>query len=115
MNTKDKIKSSFDFQLKSIAIPEWTDEPLFFKTLDGHSRNKLIDWEKENSDKGSYQLSLVIKFLLASLCDKDGKRIFDDSQEDFDLLASKNITVLDRLALEVIPFLTSPDTKKRFN
>ena len=86
--------------LKKEEIKEW-DITVYIRKWTAAERSaylkNIISIDGQNvSIKGDMQEEMI-RMLQITICDETGKRIFDDSQEDFDLLYSKEADIIERL------------------
>jgi hypothetical protein len=85
-------------QVKKIEVPEWNDF-VYIKKMSAGERSILITSNEDNKGMDS-----VVKTLQLIICDENGIRIFDNSEEDFNLLNSKDGTVLENIFNEALYF-----------
>ena len=85
-------------QTKKIEVPEWNDH-VYVKKLSAGERSILI-----TSNAESQGMDSVVKTLQLVICDENGTRIFDNSEEDFNLLNSKDGVVLENIFNKVLEF-----------
>lgn len=86
---KAKILAARDVKTVLVPVPEWGDE-VFIKTLSGTERDAFED--AYSSDK---MKNFRVRFLVLTLCDESGERLFGDS--DVDELGKKSAGVISRL------------------
>ena len=87
--SKAKILAAEDTKTETVAVPEWGGE-VCIKTLSGTERDAFEESYRETETKNFRQ-----RFLVLTLCDEKGKRLFKDSEiED---VGGKSATVLNRL------------------
>lgn len=88
--SKSKILAAKDVKLsEAIPVPEWGGE-VFIKTLSGTERDAFEDAYSESRMK-----QFRVRFLVLTLCDDSGERLFGDG--DIDALGKKNSVVINRL------------------
>lgn len=88
--SKSKILAAKDVKLsEAIPVPEWGGE-VFIKTLSGTERDAFEDAYSESRMK-----QFRVRFLVLTLCDDSGERLFADG--DIDALGKKNSVVINRL------------------
>lgn len=87
---KAKILAATDTKISDpVAVPEWGGE-VFVKTLTGTERDQFEESYSQNKMK-----AFRAKFLVLTLCDKSGERLFADG--DVDALSQKSSLVINRL------------------
>lgn len=86
---KAKILAANDVKLEKVHVPEWGDD-VFLKTLSGTERD--IFEESYTTDK---MKNFRSRFLVLTLCDDKGARLFTDSEVE--QLGGKSAVVLNRL------------------
>jgi hypothetical protein len=88
--SKAKILAAKDVKLSAaIPVPEWGGD-VYIKTLSGTERDAFEDAYSESRMK-----QFRVRFLVLTLCDDSGERLFGDS--DIDELGKKNSVVINRL------------------
>lgn len=87
--SRDAIKSVSDCKLERVPVPEWGGD-VFMKTLSGTERDQFEDGYAEQKMK-----NFRSRFLVLTLCDEKGERIFGD--DDAAELGAKSSVVLNRL------------------
>lgn len=88
--SKSKILAAKDVKLsEAIPVPEWGGE-VFIKTLSGTERDAFEESYAEQKMK-----SFRIRFLVLTLADESGERLFGDA--DVAALGGKNSVVINRL------------------
>lgn len=88
--SKAAILSAKDVRLSNAEpVPEWGGE-VYFKTLSGLERDAFEEAYSEQRMK-----AFRVRFLVLTLCDDTGSRLFDDG--DFEALGQKSSTVINRL------------------
>lgn len=85
----DAIKSATDCKMEKVAVPEWGGD-IYLKTVSGTDRDMFEDGYEQMRMK-----KFRARFLVLSICDESGKRIFSDDQVD--VLSEKSSVVLNRL------------------
>jgi hypothetical protein len=90
-------------QTQKVRVPEW-DMDIFFRKWSAAER---IRYTKEivtgANAKGDVEIDSEkifdqqIKMLQVTLCDEKGARIFDDSKDDYEILANKEADIIERL------------------
>jgi hypothetical protein len=91
MGLKETITSARDFELLAVEVPEW-GTTVHLKQLSVAERLALVD-----QIDGSPDGKLGVLALLHTLCEADGKLVFDP-KTDYDLVAAKSARVVDRLS-----------------
>lgn len=88
--SKAAILAANDTKLSpAIPVPEWGGD-VFCKTLTGSERDAFEDSYSQNKMK-----QFRVRFLVLTLCDDKGERLFQDSEVDE--LGKKSSTVINRL------------------
>lgn len=87
--SKSKILAANDAKLDKVSVPEWGDD-VYIKTLTGSERDMF-----EESYSSEKMKNFRSRFLVLTLCDEAGERLFTDA--DVDLLGKKSALVLNRL------------------
>ncbi len=88
--SKAKILAAKDVKLSAaIPVPEWGGD-VYIKTLSGTERDAFEDAYSESRMK-----QFRVRFLVLTLCDDSGERLFGDS--DIDELGKKNSVVINSL------------------
>lgn len=87
--SRDAIKSVSDCKLERVSVPEWGGD-VYMKTLSGTERDQFEDGYAEQKMK-----NFRSRFLVLTLCDEKGERIFSD--DDAAELGAKSSIVLNRL------------------
>lgn len=89
MLDRNAILAANDAKLTRLEVPEWGGE-VFIRCMSGKDRDEF-----EQKVQGK-QLSNIRAVLAAiSLCDSEGKRLFNDSE--IELLGAKSAAALDRV------------------
>lgn len=86
---KAKILAAKDVKVESVPVPEWGDD-VFIKTLSGTERDAFEDAYSADKMK-----NFRVRFLVLTLCDENGDRLFADSEVDE--LGKKSAGVISRL------------------
>jgi hypothetical protein len=86
---KAKILAANDVKLEKVHVAEWGDD-VFLKTLSGTERD--IFEESYTTDK---MKNFRSRFLVLTICDEKGARLFTDSEVE--QLGGKSAVVLNRL------------------
>ena len=88
--SKAAILAAKDVRLSSAEpVPEWSGD-VYFKTLSGLERDAFEESYQDNKMR-----AFRVRFLVLTLCDETGSRLFDDG--DFEALGQKSSTVINRL------------------
>lgn len=87
--SRDAIKNASDCKLERVSVPEWGGD-VYIKTLSGTERDLFEDSYSEQKMK-----NFRSRFLVLTLCDEKGERLFGD--DDFVELGKKSSVVLSRL------------------
>jgi hypothetical protein len=88
--SKAKILAAKDVRLSDpLKVPEWGGE-VYVKTLSGLERDAFEESYAEQKMK-----SFRVRFLILTLCDDSGERLFADA--DTELLGKKSSVVINRL------------------
>ena len=102
MLTKDSILSCNDFDLTEIEVKEWGGK-VNLKPMSCFHKNKIQKHLSKNNkidNSGNVLLNdtsgLLERCVIYSVCDLDGKLIFDES--DIESLSKKNASVIERIA-----------------
>lgn len=104
MLNRDSILGARDFGLKEIDVPEWGGT-IYLRKWSAKDRNAYIGKSVNVDEDGSGHVNYEAIFdsqvwaVAMSICDEDGKRLFTD--DELDLLATKNGDVIQRLCEEV--------------
>lgn len=86
---KAAILAANDFKLEKVPVPEWGDD-VYVKTITGLDRDRFEDGYAEQKMK-----NFRTRFLVLTLCDDKGERLFADSETDE--LGKKSSLVINRL------------------
>lgn len=87
--SKAKILAAKDTKVTTVDVPEWGDS-VCIKTLTGTERDAFEDAYTENKMR-----AFRVRFLVLTLCDESGERLFDD--KEIDELGKKSSVVINRL------------------
>jgi hypothetical protein len=88
--SKAAILAAKDVRLSSAEpVPEWGGD-VYFKTLSGLERDAFEESYQDNKMR-----AFRVRFLVLTLCDEGGSRLFEDG--DFEALGQKSSTVINRL------------------
>lgn len=88
--SKAKILAAKDVKLSDpVSVPEWGGD-VYIKTLSGTERDFFEESYSQNKMK-----AFRARFLVLTLCDDSGERLFADNEVD--ALSGKSSTVLNRL------------------
>lgn len=87
--SKSAILSAGDFKLEKVSVPEWGGD-VYIKTISGLDRDSFEDGYSEKRMK-----NFRTRFLVLTLCDEKGERLFTDAEVEE--LAKKSSLVISRL------------------
>lgn len=87
--SKSAILSAGDVKLDKVNVPEWGGD-VFIKTITGLDRDRFEDGYSEQKMK-----NFRSRFLVLTLCDEKGERLFTDSEVEE--LGKKSSLVINRL------------------
>lgn len=87
--SKSRIVSANDTKLTTVNVPEWGGE-VCLKTLTGAERDAF-----EESYSGEKMKNFRCRFLVLTLCDENGERMFADNEAD--VVGKKSSLVINRL------------------
>jgi hypothetical protein len=88
--SKAAILAAKDVRLSSAEpVQEWGGD-VYFKTLSGLERDAFEESYQDNKMR-----AFRVRFLVLTLCDESGSRLFDEG--DFEALGQKSSTVINRL------------------
>jgi hypothetical protein len=88
--TKAKILAAKDFKLSAaLPVPEWGGD-VYIRTISGAERDRFEEAYSEHKMK-----AFRVRFLVLTLCDEAGERLFGD--DDTDGLSQKSSSVINRL------------------
>lgn len=86
---KKAILAAKDTKLEKVNVPEWGDD-VFIKTLSGTERDAF-----EEAYSTEKMRNFRPRFLVLTLCDDKGERLFTD--DEVDALGAKSAAVINRL------------------
>ena len=86
---KAKILAAEDVKLDKVNVPEWGGD-VFIKTLSGTERDAFEDAYSQDKMR-----QFRVRFLVLTLCDEKGERLFTD--KEVDELGRKSALVIARL------------------
>ena len=86
---KSKILTADDVKLEEVAVQEWGGS-VFIKVLSGTDRDRFEDAYSTEKMK-----NFRARFLVMTLCDEKGERLFTD--DEMDALGKKSSVVLARI------------------
>jgi len=86
---KAKILAANDTKLEKVPVPEWGDD-VYIKTLSGTERDQFEDAYSSEKMK-----NFRSRFLVLTLCDEHGTRLFTDAEVD--QIGSKRADIINRL------------------
>lgn len=86
---RKSILSANDVRLEKVAVPEWGGD-VYLRVISGTDRDHF-----EESYADQKMKSFRIRFLVLTLCDESGERIFKDDESE--LLGKKSSVVINRL------------------
>ena len=99
MLSRDSIIAVKDFGIEKIDVPEWGGE-VCLKKWSAKERGIYLSMAFNESEvKMDEVANSMVSAVAMSLCDEDGKRLFND--DELDILAGKNGEVIERLCKEV--------------
>jgi hypothetical protein len=87
--SKSAILAAFDVKTEKVSVPEWGGD-VYIKTLSGTERDAFEDGYSNEKMK-----NFRPRFLVLTLCDESGERLFSDAEVDS--LGKKSSTVIARL------------------
>jgi hypothetical protein len=87
--SKSRIVSATDTKLDTVNVPEWGGE-VCLKTLTGSERDSF-----EESYSGEKMKNFRCRFLVLTLCDENGERLFAD--DEVEVVGKKSALVINRL------------------
>jgi len=88
--SKSKILAAKDIKLSdAVAVPEWGGD-VYIRTISGTERDKFEEAYSEQKMK-----AFRVRFLVMTLADESGERLFGDA--DMDALGDKSSVVINRL------------------
>ena len=74
--SRDAIKMANDVRLDTVEVPEWGGS-VCIKTLSGTERDAFEEGYSEQKMK-----NFRARFLVLTLCDEAGERLYEDSEAD---------------------------------
>jgi len=86
---KNSILAAEDAKLEKVHVPEWKGD-VYLRVISGTDRDHF-----EDSYADQKMRAFRIRFLLLTLCDEAGERLFKDDEGD--LLGKKSSVVINRL------------------
>lgn len=86
---KAAILAAGDFKLEKVSVPEWGGD-VYIKTITGLDRDRFEDGYAEQKMK-----HFRTRFLVLTLCDEKGERLFSDAETDD--LGKKSSLIINRL------------------
>lgn len=87
--SKAAILGVTDFKIEKVAVPEWGGD-VYMRTITGLERDLFEDSYSEKKMR-----AFRVRFLVLTLCDEKGERLFSD--EEIDVLGKKSSAVINRL------------------
>jgi predicted metal-dependent phosphoesterase TrpH len=91
-------------QVKKIEVPEWNDH-VYVKKFSAAERVKFLQTiNGEEAPTTEVFIARMVRLLQICLSDENGCRIFDDSEEDFEILNAKDVKILERIFDEAMKF-----------
>lgn len=90
MSLREQIASVKDYELEQVFVPEWNTD-IYLRSITVGERVKLYTLLDDKTTESRLSIWLV----MFCLTEADGKRVF--TEDDYDLIASKNAKVIDRL------------------
>lgn len=87
--SKAAILAAGDFKLEKVSVPEWGGD-VYIKTITGLDRDRFEDGYSEQKMK-----NFRSRFLVLTLCDDRGDRLFTDAEVEE--LSKKSSLVISRL------------------
>jgi hypothetical protein len=94
--------------VKKVEVPEW-DDFVYIKKMSAGERVQLmrnttkIEGKDVSLDQDNFMDSIV-RTVQMVLCDENGVRLFNNSEEDFNILNDKDGVVLEKIFYEVMAF-----------
>lgn len=83
------INAAADIKVEKVAVPEWKTD-VYLKVLSGTERDAF-----EASYSDEKMKNFRVRFLVLTLCDESGERLFDDEQVT--ILGKRSALVINRL------------------
>lgn len=87
--SKAAILGITDFKIEKVSVPEWGGD-VYMRTITGLERDLFEDSYSEKKMR-----AFRVRFLVLTLCDEKGERLFSD--EEIDVLGKKSSAVINRL------------------
>lgn len=100
MGLRDLVLQAQDLKRVPVVVPEWNCT-VYVRTLTGAERVALEQLQKELADD---ELSLICKFIVATVCDENGVMQFTDG--DIPALKNKSVTALLKVYAEALKLNT---------
>lgn len=88
--SKKDILSINDTKTEAVVVPEWNGMTVHLRTISGLERDAFEESYSEEKMK-----HFRLRFLVKTLCDESGSRLFEDSETEE--LGKKSSTVINRL------------------
>lgn len=95
MLNKTSILSVLDHRTRTVPVPEWGGD-VCIRSMSQNQRDRFLS-EVVDAEGKSIKANIKTKLLVHTLCDEQGKRLFDDG--DMEALGERNADVLERLFL----------------
>lgn len=89
--------------VKKVEVPEWGDH-VFVKKFSAAERVKFLQATGADEEGVAVFYNQMVRLLLLCLSDENGNRIFDDTDEDFEILNSKDVSILEKIFNEAMQF-----------
>lgn len=101
MNLKEQIANANDIKIQKVHVKAW-DCDIYLKQWSPREQCEYHDWcDKEKETRKELASARVnCKLLITCVCDESGNKVFSD--EDFDMLMSKNVSVVDYIAMKIL-------------
>lgn len=96
--TKEEILQARDVKVESVDVPEWGGS-VFVRSITAAERGQIEEAAakfKESKGKDSFARTFTVRFASLAICDKEGKRLFED--KDIAQLQQKNAAAIARIA-----------------
>jgi hypothetical protein len=90
-NLRNRILAANDIKVEKVSIPEWGGD-YYIRVISGADRDAF-----EASYADQKMKSFRVRFLVLSLCDETGDRIFTDADADVAELSKKSAVVINRV------------------
>jgi hypothetical protein len=91
-------------QVKDVPVPQW-GSTVYVKKFSAAERIeflRLVNQAAEDEDASAKNITNMVKLLLLCISDENGNRIFDNSEEDYNILAAKDDDILDKIMDEAL-------------